>query len=106
MTKLNINTSKGLKELSFDNILRVESKSNYCKIFFTNNTFPLTISKTLAWVQEQVPADIFLRVHRTHLVNKNFIAFKVLSFSQIQLCNGEKINVSRRRKMVVNEISF
>jgi two-component system, LytTR family, response regulator len=104
MTNLCIHTCKGVQQLLFENIVRIESKSNYCKIFFADNTHPLTISKTLAWAEHHLPADIFLRTHRTHLVNKNFIAAVFLLGQYVQLLNGEKINISRRRKIYVHKM--
>jgi two-component system, LytTR family, response regulator len=94
-------TRKALQQLVVNNIVRVESKSNYCKIFFADNSHPLTVSKTLRLVAQHLPADMFLRTHRTHLVNKNFIAKIFLSRQHVELLNGEKINISRRRKLFV-----
>jgi two-component system, LytTR family, response regulator len=104
MTHTGIHTCKALQELSINNIVRVESKSNYCKIFFADKSHPLTLSKTLGLVEQHLPTDIFLRIHRTHLVNKNFIAKIFLSSLQIQLLKGETICLSRRRKLYVHKM--
>jgi two-component system, LytTR family, response regulator len=104
MTNTCIHTCKALQELAINNIVRVESKSNYCKIFFADKSHPLTLSKTLGLVAQHLPTDIFLRTHRTHLINKNFIAKIFLSSLQIQLLNGEKICISRRRKLYVHKM--
>jgi hypothetical protein len=37
MTNKCIHTCNGAQQLVFENIVRVESKSNYCKIFFADN---------------------------------------------------------------------
>jgi two-component system, LytTR family, response regulator len=104
MTSTCIHTCKALQELAINNIVRIESKSNYCKIFFADKSHPLTLAKTLGLVAQHLPAEMFLRTHRTHLVNKNFIAKIFLSGQHVQLLNGEKINISRRRKMVVQKM--
>jgi two-component system, LytTR family, response regulator len=104
MNSICIHTCKGAQQLLFENIVRIESKSNYCKIFFADKSYPLTVSKTLGWFEHYLTADIFLRTHRTHLVNKNFIAKIFLSAQHVQLLNGEKICISRRRKMVVHKM--
>jgi two-component system, LytTR family, response regulator len=62
------------------------------------------VAKVLCWFEQHLPAEMFLRTHRTHLVNKNFIAKIFLSAQHVQLLNGEKINISRRRKMVVHKM--
>jgi two-component system, LytTR family, response regulator LytT len=90
MTKICINTCKALQKLTINNIVRIESKSNYCKIFFADKSHPLTLAKTLGLVAQHLPAEMFLRTHRTHLINKSFIAKIFLSSLQVQLLNGEK----------------
>jgi two-component system, LytTR family, response regulator len=104
MTNICIHTCKGAQQLQFENIVRIESKSNYCKIFFADNSYPLTVAKVLCWFEQHLPAEMFLRTHRTHLVNKNFIAKIFLSAQHVQLLNGEKINISRRRKLYVHKM--
>jgi two-component system, LytTR family, response regulator len=90
--------------LLFENIVRIEGKSNYSKIFFADNTHPLTVSKTLGWVEKYLPIDNFLRTHRTHIVNKQFIDNINIASLHVQLLNGEKISISRRRKMFMHEM--
>jgi two-component system, LytTR family, response regulator len=104
MNSICIHTCNGVQQLLFENIVRIESKSNYCKIFFADKSYPLTVSKTLGWFEHYLTTDIFLRTHRTHLVNKNFIEKIFLSSLQIQLLNGEKICISRRRKLYVHKM--
>jgi two-component system, LytTR family, response regulator len=104
MTNLCIHTCKGEQQLQFENILRIEGMSNYSKIIFVDKSHPLIVSKTLAWVEQQLTTKIFLRTHRKHLVNKNFIAAIFLSGQYVELLNGEKISISRRRKIYVHEI--
>jgi two-component system, LytTR family, response regulator len=104
MKDIIIHTCKGTQLLQFENIVRIESNSNYCKIFFSDNSYPLTVSKVLCWFEQHLPAEMFLRTHRTHLVNKKFIAKIFLNGQHVQLINGDKINISRRRKMYVHKM--
>jgi two-component system, LytTR family, response regulator len=56
-----------------DLIVRIGANSNYSKLFFTDNK-TLVVAKTLQWLQYKLASINFSRVHKTHLVNINFIA--------------------------------
>jgi two-component system, LytTR family, response regulator len=84
------------------NIIRVEALKNYCKIYFKNNQNTLVISITLMRVQERLPAEMFVRVHRSHLVNKLHVKrMKKQPARQVEMNNGEYIPVSRRKAAMV-----
>lgn len=81
------------------NILRIEAQSNYCKIFSIDRAKTMVVSKVLHRLQEKLPADMFIRVHRSHLVNRQYI--KQVSGNHTktaELINGESIPVSRRKQ--------
>lgn len=83
------------------NIIRVQAHSNYCKIHFTNQRGTIVVSEVLHRVQDKLPAQLFLRIHRSHLVNKLYIK-QVLGTQtkKVELTNGEFVAVSRRRHAV------
>ncbi len=91
-----IPTNKGIKEVMTENIIRVEASSNYCKIYFTNE-YPLTVAKLLQWFEENLPNDLFYRIHRGHIVNRRYIT-TVSKDSKLLLTNGEQLQVSKRKK--------
>jgi two-component system, LytTR family, response regulator len=103
MNTISIATSKGNNLLSLHNIIRIQSNSNYCKIYFADNSYPLTVAKILHWFEDNLPAGMFLRTHRTHLVNTMHISKVVLSSKVMHLSNGEQIGISKRRKQWVKE---
>jgi two-component system LytT family response regulator len=80
----------------------VEACSNYSKIYFVNRRLALVLAASLIRVQELLPTSSFIRVHRSHLVNKSFIK-QVLYGEQkmVELTNGEAIAISRRKKKAV-----
>jgi len=83
-------------------IVRVEALSNYSRIYFADGS-TLVLAKVLQWFQDFLPAEIFVRVHRSHLVNKQFVtAIKGRKTKTILLNNGENVVVSRRRKGIVD----
>ena len=98
METIIIPTNKGPRLYSTDSILRIEGMSNYSRIYFADNSYPLTIARVLHWFEEHLPAGVFWRTHKTHLVNTRFV--KQLPDSQkhyLILNNGETVAVSRRR---------
>ena len=103
MCSISIPTNKGISHLCLQNILRIQSKSNYSKIYFADNSYPLTVAKVLHWFEDNLPADMFLRTHRTHIVNRQHIQQVVLSTQTMQLSNGENIVISKRRKQWVKQ---
>jgi two-component system, LytTR family, response regulator len=86
-------------------IIRIQSLSNYSKLFLCNGR-TVVVAKVLRWFEEQLPPDTFLRIHRTHLVNAEYLRHYQLSEKgrKLELVNGEKIDVSKRKKAGVMEL--
>ncbi len=102
---LQIPQMTSVRQFSPGNIVRVQAHSNYCKIYFTNQEAALVVSKVLRWVEERLPADMFIRVHRSHLVNKGYVhTVKGTQAKTVVMTNGEWIAVSRRRHGIVQQI--
>jgi two-component system, LytTR family, response regulator len=90
----------GLEVIDISTIIRIEAISNYSKLYFTNGK-TLVVAKVLRWFEERLKNNeenktIFLRTHRTHLVNKNFISR--YANGKIELHNHQIIEVARRKK--------
>lgn len=96
MRQILIPTSKGTKTVLEENIIRIEASSNYCKIFL-NNERPLVVAKVLHWFQDNLPEDIFCRIHRTHIINRMYVN-EISESSIVTLSNGDLVQISRRRK--------
>jgi two-component system LytT family response regulator len=79
-------------------IVRVQAIKNYSKIYYINgNTY--VVCRTLQLLQDALPETDFVRVHRSHLINRHFI--REISGEQkneLRLSNGETIMMSRRQK--------
>ena len=106
MDTIIIPTNKGLQFYNTDNIIRIQGMSNYCKIYFADNSHPLTVAKVLHWFEEHLPAVFFWRTHKTHLVNSRYV--KQLHTAQkryMVLLNGEILVVSRRRATLLKKIA-
>ena len=84
-----------------ENIIRIEASSNYSKIYFSNAK-PMIVAKVLHWFEDQLPQQMFARVHRSHLVNKMFmLQVNGAKNKKLLLNNGESIAVSRRKSGVL-----
>jgi two-component system, LytTR family, response regulator len=96
-TQIFIPTDKGMKVVPASNIVRIEASSNYSKLFFTKDK-PLTVAKVLHWFEDKLGEQIFYRIHRTHIVNRQFICNISDDNNVLTLANGEQFRISRRRK--------
>ncbi|MCX6319655.1 MAG: LytTR family DNA-binding domain-containing protein [Bacteroidetes bacterium] len=105
---IRIPTSDGIVTINMDDIIRVQAISNYSKLYFAskiNGTHKtLVVAKVLRWFEENLVSENFVRVHRTHIVNKKFISDFINSpvhpahGGKLFLSNGELIEVSKRKK--------
>jgi two-component system, LytTR family, response regulator len=100
---ISVATNRGLLDIPVQHIIRIQGLSNYSRIFFNNGQYPLTVARVLKRFEEDLPEGNFIRTHRTHLVNRDFVAHIRLNalHPYIELRNGEMISVSRRKKRML-----
>jgi two-component system, LytTR family, response regulator len=85
-----------------NSIIRCEASSNYTKLFFTNQQ-PLVIAKTLSACATALSDNNFVRIHQSHLVNKNFVKHIELN-GNVFLKDGTICNISRRKKRAAKQM--
>jgi two-component system LytT family response regulator len=99
--KLRLATATHIYYLDVKDIVRIQSLSNYSKLFFHSGQ-TLVVAKVLAWFEQLLPAHHFFRVHRTHLVNLSYVERYIPGNSSLAaMSNNERIPVSRRRKRIL-----
>lgn len=54
-------------KILFEAILYIEAERNYCRIFTLNREYLLTMP--MKSLEDQLPAALFQRIHRSHIVN-------------------------------------
>ena len=87
-----------------DDILYCKADGNYSEIFFKENKKEL-LSKKLKDVEELIDDDVFFRVHKSYLVNINYIKEFINKDGQyLVLENGTPIPVSRSRKSTLFQL--
>jgi two-component system LytT family response regulator len=96
--KIALSTSEGIDFIPIKNIMHIESKSNYSKIFLTENK-TLTVTKILKDFEEMLLPYNFYRIHNSHLINLYYIQKYIRSQGgQVMLQDGTVIDISRRKK--------
>src|SRR5262245_16840821 len=92
-------TTEGLYFFHPEEIIRFEASSNYTYIHFTNRK-PMLIAKVLGQYEEQLSGSGFVRTHRSHLVNKQYITF-IDGQGNIVMEDNSRVEISRRKKKEV-----
>ena len=84
-----------------EEIVFLQASGNYTCIH-TNDNKSYCFSYPLKKVSNDLPQDTFLRIHRSYLVNKNYI--KAFSKDSVLLTNEQSIPVSRTQKKCLRSI--
>lgn len=101
--KIALTTTEGIRIVMVDDIIRCEADSSYCHVFSVNKE-KITFSKNLKDIEEMLPPDIFLRVHRSHLVNINQIReYSKKGGGTVITMDGSEIIVSHRKRDLILE---
>jgi two-component system LytT family response regulator len=96
--KVVVPTSDGMHVIKISEIMRLESSSNYTT-FYLNNTKKLLASKTLKEFDSILQGYSFNRIHKSHLVNMNFVKRYVQTDGgYLILEDGTNIPVANRKK--------
>jgi len=73
-----------LVKLKFDEVIYIEGSSNYIQIYTVDGKH--TTYLTIKEIERHLPQPIFARIHRSFIVNVNYV--KVIERAQIRLQNG------------------
>lgn len=97
-------TSDGFNFYDIAQIVRCESSSNYCTIFFYGEE-KLLLAKTLKELEEAFLVHGFQRVHQSHLVNMQYVKkYTAKDGGGLILSDGVFIPVSHRKKGYIMEV--
>ena len=96
--RIAIPTNSGLEFLKVEQIIYLEASVNYTHIFLQDGR-KYTASRTLKDFEEMLPADTFLRIHHSHIINKNFAEKYIRGEGgQVVLSNGTILDIAKRKK--------
>lgn len=99
--KLALATSEGTYFFNPDQIVRLEGESNYTRFFFMEKK-PVLASKTLKEFDEILSRHGFLRIHKSHLINRKHIT-NLSNDGVLTMADQSKVEISRRRRAEVSE---
>ena len=68
-----VRTEYRLRQIDFDRILYIEGLKDYVKIHTDEEPHPVLSLTSLKTLEEQLPADRFIRVHRSYIVQPSKI---------------------------------
>jgi DNA-binding LytR/AlgR family response regulator len=92
---------RGKKKILPAQVIMLVADSNYTQIYFEDGT-KILVSMTLGKVQTLLDTGKnFIRIHRSFVVNRNFI--ENFDSSNIYLPNKQAIHISRRRLLNFKE---
>ncbi|MBK9638353.1 MAG: response regulator transcription factor [Bacteroidetes bacterium] len=96
--KIALPTQDGISFINVDQIVRVESDSNYSFVHLVTGE-NICITKTLKQIESSLEAQPFYRVHQSHLVNLNHIEkFVKDGGGYLVMSDKSTITVARQRK--------
>jgi two-component system LytT family response regulator len=95
-SKIAVSERKGVKFISFANIVFIEADGNYTNFFLTGNT-QLLSSRNLKEYEEMLTDHCFIRVSRSHVVNLNHVT-EYRSCGELVTDMNQEIAVGRQYK--------
>jgi two-component system, LytTR family, response regulator len=95
--KISLPTFSGFQLVKINSIIYCKADQNYTTVFI-NDGIVLMISKPLSFVEELLPDNLFYRVHKSYLVNLNFVkTYSRADGYHIILEDETKLPVATRR---------
>lgn len=102
--RIALSASDGITLLKVKDIVRIESSSGY-STFYSNEGEKIMVARSIGEFEELLPADLFYRVHVSHLVNIQQVKKYLREDGGFLLMeNGHQVPIARRRKEEFLEI--
>jgi DNA-binding LytR/AlgR family response regulator len=86
-----------LKFVEFDDIAYIEYRNGLSELCLSGDQ-KQKIQKPLEKIGQKVPSDLFFRIHRNYIINKNYIDYYESGSGLSVVLDGQEFPVSRRRK--------
>ncbi|MFW5657578.1 MAG: LytR/AlgR family response regulator transcription factor [Bacteroidota bacterium] len=94
LTKIAFPTHSGIEYIKVNNIVYCQAENTYSTIHTCLNE-SIVVSKTLKAVEELLPPNLFVRIHKSYLVNVNYIKSYTRAGAQgVILENGDFLPVA------------
>ena len=86
------------KITDFKEIIYCKAEGNYTRIYSQNKS--ILVTKVLKCFESILPSDVFIRIHKTYIVNINFILC-LKGNKRVVLRTDIELPVSRRRRSLI-----
>lgn len=100
--RLALASAEGTYFVSPAEVIRCEGDNNYSRFYFTTGK-PFLVSRTLKEYDELLTDQGFIRVHKSHLVNKAYVQ-RYDREGNLWMSDGSHVPVSRRNKDKIKEL--
>ncbi|UJH92321.1 LytTR family transcriptional regulator [Antarcticibacterium sp. 1MA-6-2] len=97
VSKIAFPTVEGFDLIHSNQILYCKAESNYCCIKVIDGSTKM-VTKTLKFVEEILPTNSFARIHKSYVINLNYVVRYNKINKEVELTNGEKLQVSFRKE--------
>ena len=89
--------------ISADDVLCLQGEGNYT-FLHTRDRKRYLVSKSLKEFEKTLDGSIFLRVHKSYIVNVAYVQRSVFSKErQVRLADGREVAISRRRMKAITQ---
>jgi two-component system LytT family response regulator len=101
--KVALHTAEGIEYISLSQVIRCEASQSYTIFVLTGNK-RIMVSKNIGEMEKSLPPSLFLRIHKSHLVNIRYIKkFIRTDGGQLLMADDALVDVSRFKKEEVLE---
>jgi DNA-binding LytR/AlgR family response regulator len=91
-----------VKKISVDNVVLLKGNINYTT-FYLQHGEEKVVAHTLKFFESFLETHGFLRVHRSYMINPNFVKEYNHEHEFLTMSNGHKASISRRRKHTLKD---
>ncbi|GAB4029134.1 LytR/AlgR family response regulator transcription factor [Spirosoma gilvum] len=89
--------------ISVDDILCLQGEGNYT-FLHTRDRKRFLVSKTLKEFEKTLDASMFLRIHKSYIVNLAYVQRNIFNRDrQVRLADGREVAISRRRMKDISQ---
>lgn len=94
ITRLTIKSGNGIKVISIEDVIYIKAEGDYISVH-TDEGYWLK-EQTMKSIEEQLPPNLFVRVHRSYIINATALT-SIERYGQqqlVQMRSGDKIKIS------------
>jgi two-component system LytT family response regulator len=97
--KIMLPTMEGFEIVTINTILYCEAADNFTRFYLDNNSTSLLICKTLKYFEEILKDHRFLRIHRSYLINPDYvIRYAKGKGGTVTMKNNKELEMSAEKK--------